>query len=57
VELDGESHLVKRTTDAVRAKFLETEGWQVLRFWNPEVYDDLETVKEAIYEACAKNQL
>jgi very-short-patch-repair endonuclease len=52
VEIDGETHLDRRNEDNRRTRFLETEGWQVLRFWNTEVYDDFEPVKEAIYSAC-----
>jgi very-short-patch-repair endonuclease len=31
---------------------LESLGWCVVRFWNTEVYDDFEPVKEAIYHQC-----
>jgi very-short-patch-repair endonuclease len=54
VELDGESHLCSKAKDEKRTLFLESEGWQVLRFWNTEVFDELESVKEAIYQACVK---
>ena len=52
VEVDGESHLQSKVADADRTAFLEAEGWRVLRFWNTEVYEDLEAVKEAIYQEC-----
>jgi len=52
VELDGESHLRPRAAHPVRTRFLEAQGWRVLRYWNTEVYDDLEAVKEAIYQKC-----
>jgi very-short-patch-repair endonuclease len=51
-ELDGETHLAARQADAERTRFLEGGRWRVLRFWNTEVYDDLDAVKEAIYRAC-----
>jgi very-short-patch-repair endonuclease len=54
VELDGETHLGREAPDRDRTKWMEAEGWQVLRFWNNEVYDELESVKEAIYQACMK---
>ena len=54
VELDGETHVSSKIRDAKRDQFLEARGWKVLRFWNPEIYEDLETVKETIYEACAR---
>jgi very-short-patch-repair endonuclease len=52
IELDGESHLTREYPDAKRTQFLEEQGWAVLRFWNPEIYEELERIKEAIYEAC-----
>jgi len=42
VEIDGETHLGRERADFKRQRFLETEGLKVLRFWNTEVYDDLE---------------
>jgi very-short-patch-repair endonuclease len=52
VELDGLSHLTHRKVDKERALFLENEGWLLMRFWNTEVYDGLDPVKEAIYQHC-----
>ena len=54
VELDGESHLDRTQEDQQRTKWLESEGWLVIRFWNNEIYDELEEVKEAIYQGCMK---
>ena len=54
VELDGETHLVTRRDDAERTRCLEEKGWSVLRFWNTELYDEPEAVKEAIYQACTQ---
>ena len=54
IELDGESHLSSEPKDTKRGQFLESKGWKLLRFWNTQVYDDLETVKETIYAACTR---
>jgi len=54
VELDGETHLRRKNADLNRTKFLESQGWQVLRFWNTDVYDELEAVKEAVYRMCVQ---
>ncbi|MCI0643096.1 MAG: DUF559 domain-containing protein [Gemmataceae bacterium] len=54
IEIDGESHLTRRSQDQTRADFLASEGWLVLRFWNTQVYDDLEPVQEAIDQACVQ---
>jgi len=52
VEVDGETHLGRETRDARRTDYLQAQGWLVLRFWNTEVYDELEAVLETIYRAC-----
>ena len=52
VELDGVSHLPRKNADQERTRFLEAAGWYVMRFWNTEVYEDLEPVKEALYRQC-----
>ncbi len=52
VELDGETHLGKEDRDEERTRFLQTQGWLVLRFWNTQIYEELEDVLEAIYRVC-----
>jgi very-short-patch-repair endonuclease len=52
IELDGESHLSDRLRDSTRDAFLARQGWQVPRFWNTHVYDEKESVLEAIWQAC-----
>ena len=52
LELDGESHLERSLEDHLRTQWLESQGLLVLRYWNTEIYDELEAVKEAIYQAC-----
>jgi very-short-patch-repair endonuclease len=54
LELDGGTHLRRHEADTKRTCFLEAEGWQVLRFWNTQIYDDLESVKGAIYQICVR---
>ncbi len=46
IELDGGQHNTDegRAKDAVRSKALESEGWQVLRFWNNDVLNNTEGV-------------
>lgn len=38
------------TTPAERTAFLESKGYQVLRFWNNEVQNDLDGVMNVILE-------
>jgi very-short-patch-repair endonuclease len=52
VELDGKAHERRRQQDATRTQALESAGWRVLRFSNNDVYDELDAVREAIYQAC-----
>ena len=48
VELDGEQHL-DSARDRRRDAFLRSEGFEVLRFWNDEIYKEVDEVLEAIY--------
>ncbi len=56
VELDGETHVGNEAADANRTVFLDSEGWCVVRFWNSAIHDDLESVKEAIYQLCVQRE-
>jgi adenine-specific DNA-methyltransferase len=51
VEVDGETHLGAEIKDRARTEYLSERGWRVLRFWNTQVYDELDAVTEAIYRA------
>ena len=50
VELDGGQHALQHEYDAQRTVYLESEGFQVLRFWNNDVFDNLEGVLTVISE-------
>ena len=52
IELDGETHAGKELRDESRQQRIERDGIHVLRFLNPQVYDDLDTVLEVIWTAC-----
>ena len=56
IELDGESHLEQQCRDERRSAYLGEYDWLVLRFWNTEVYDELESVLEVIYQACERRK-
>lgn len=47
VELDGGQH-AKRFADARRDAWLRTEGFKVLRFWNIDVFQNIDGVLEMI---------
>jgi adenine-specific DNA-methyltransferase len=53
IELDGGQHNTDqaRRYDADRSLFLQERGIVVLRYWNHEVFEELESVLESIYSA------
>ena len=50
VELDGGQH-ADRTSDVVRTRRLEADGYRVLRFWNNNVLSNIDGVLELIVSA------
>jgi len=52
VELDGSQHGEHLDYDQRRTAVLQAAGWRVIRFWNDEVFDNLEGVCEAILLSC-----
>jgi very-short-patch-repair endonuclease len=53
IELDGSQHLERDVSqyDKERTKYLESQGYQVIRFWNHQVMNDMEGVIRAIIVA------
>lgn len=51
IEIDGGQHALTKDYDERRTRFLESEGYRVVRFWNNEVMDSLEGVVTRISEA------
>ena len=51
IELDGGHHSERLDEDERRTQALAAEGWQVLRFWNPDVLNTLEGVVAVILAA------
>jgi very-short-patch-repair endonuclease len=56
VEVDGETHIGNQDADRGRQEYLESIGLKVLRFWNNQVYDDLEAVLQAIHVECQRRK-
>ena len=54
IELDGSQHVDAATYDARRTRFLEQEGWIVLRLWNNEVIANPDGAAEHILLRCAE---
>ncbi len=51
IELDGGQHAIGRTRGAERTASLETQGYRVVRFWDNDVFQNLEGVLQRIVEA------
>ena len=44
IELDGGQHAITKCKDIVRNKWLADEGFTVLRFWNNDVFENLDGI-------------
>jgi very-short-patch-repair endonuclease len=55
VELDGSQHTPGN--DATRTRYLESCGWQIIRFWDNDVLLCTEAVVEAIWNTVAHRTL
>jgi very-short-patch-repair endonuclease len=51
VEVDGSQHADQPPYDEVRARFLSSRGFTVLRFWDNQVLTQIDSVKQAIWNA------
>jgi very-short-patch-repair endonuclease len=53
IELDGGQHGEpdNANRDEARTRWLEAEGYRVIRFWNNEIMSNIDGVMEAIYAA------
>lgn len=48
VELDGGQHAGQQSYDVERTRILNKQGFKVLRFWNNEVFENMEGVLSVI---------
>ena len=48
IEVDGGQHQAQSAYDAERTRWLESRGFQVIRFWNNQVLAESEAVAQAI---------
>jgi very-short-patch-repair endonuclease len=48
IEIDGDTHAVREVYDATRTRFLEEQGYRVIRFSNRDVMENLEGVLETL---------
>ena len=52
IELDGDIHAYQEAYDAERTAYLKTQGYLVIRFWNNQVFQEMDGVLNAILDAC-----
>ena len=59
IELDGSGHgyRLRERADAVRDKFLAGNGIVVVRFWNHQIREELDSVLQSIWLALEKRAL
>ena len=57
IELDGVQHEQRADYDEVRTRYLEDEGYFVMRFWNGEVVTNLRGVLDAIGDEVRKRSV
>ena len=48
IELDGSQHLEQEAYDIERTKYLESQGYKVIRFWNNQAKNDINRAFRAI---------
>jgi very-short-patch-repair endonuclease len=53
IELDGSQHATdaNRERDRQRTRWLESEGYRVIRFWNNDLTSNMEGILETVYAA------
>ena len=53
IEVDGGQHDERKFADIKRTRFLEAEGYRVLRYWNNDVLQNIDGVLEDVRRAIA----
>lgn len=51
IELDGSHHVDTMIYDQERTEYLEAKGYKVLRFWNNEILNNIDSVLEKILQS------
>jgi very-short-patch-repair endonuclease len=54
IEIDGGQHCENIEYDKKRTLWLEHQGFQVIRFWNNEVMNDIDAVATVILDICSE---
>ena len=51
IELDGGQHAEAISYDEQRTAFLNSKGYRVIRFWNHQIFEEIEDVLSDIFDA------
>ena len=54
IELDGSQHIKQKEYDDERTKYLESQGYKVLRFWNNQIENEIKGVVRVILHEIEK---
>jgi very-short-patch-repair endonuclease len=54
IELDGSQHLEQEEYDEERSEFLKSKGYKILRFWNNDVMNNVDSVLSVIWDTLQK---
>ncbi len=49
IEIDGGQHAWQKETDEKRTKWLESEGYRVIRFWNNQIMNEFNGVIQILW--------
>ncbi len=56
IELDGESHALRKEYDAERSRFLQQAGFDVIRYENTDVFENLEGILLDMLRHCERRR-
>jgi very-short-patch-repair endonuclease len=57
IEVDGSQHVDQHQSDIERTEFLKSKGYRVLRFWNSDILNNIQTVMSEIIQAVSNKQI
>ncbi len=55
VELDGGQHASNTATDKTRSAFVRSRGYRVLRFWDNEVFENIDEVLQRMAQVLGES--
>jgi very-short-patch-repair endonuclease len=58
IEVDGATHHTNEEIDydASRTRYLQGQGWRVVRFWNREIFENLNGAVDTIHKAALEQE-